>query len=139
MGYTHGWQQTGRPDDAEWATIRKDVLAIMQASGMPLAGPDGTAASLPGPDGGDIYFNGVGDDGYETFHIAQDGTDNGFCKTQKRAYDVVVAAILCYLGSVTGLYEIHVFDEDDYAAGLALALRALPHHAERLRVPEFPF
>lgn len=137
MGYSHGWQQTRQPDDAQWAIIRTDVLAIMDASGVPLAGPDGTASSLPGPDGGAIHFDGVGADVYETFRIMQNGGENGFCKTERRPYDVVVAAILCYLGSITGLYEVHVYDDDDYAAGLALAKRALPQHAERLRVPDF--
>jgi hypothetical protein len=139
MGYSHGWNRQIRPDDAQWATIRTDALAIMQASGVPLAGPDGTAASLPGPDGGAIHFDGVGADAYETFRITQSGDDREFCKTERRPYDAVVAAVLCYLGSVTGLYEVHVFDEDDYADGLALARRALPQHAERLRVPKFAF
>lgn len=137
MGHSHGWNRQIRPDDAQWAQIRIDVIAIMKASGIPLAGPDGTAASLPGAAGGPIHFDGVGADAHENFRITQDGQDREFCKTARKPYDVVVAAVLCYLGSVTGFYEVHVFEEDDYAAGLALARRALPRHAERLRIPEF--
>jgi len=136
MGYTHHWIQTSMPDDAAWKVIREDVLSIIRASDVPVIGYTGTADSLPGPADGAIHFDGVGADALETFRMTQGGIEHGFCKTAERPYDVIVAAIMCYLASITDFYEVNGFDEDDYAAGLALARKALPQHAERLRAPD---
>lgn len=42
-----------------------------------------------------IRFNGVGDDGYETFLV--EGESGNFCKTNMRPYDIVVCEVLLVL------------------------------------------
>lgn len=42
-----------------------------------------------------ICFNGIGEDGHETFGL-RNHEDNGFCKTAQKPYDEVVGAVLLW-------------------------------------------
>jgi len=44
-----------------------------------------------------IRFNGIGDDGHETFLIKNGGSDWDFCKTARKPYDIVVCEVLLVL------------------------------------------
>jgi hypothetical protein len=48
-----------------------------------------------------LRFNGIGEDGYETFVVANDGSGFNFCKTANKHYDIVVCECLlvlkCYI------------------------------------------
>ena len=49
-----------------------------------------------------IRFNGVGEDGHETFYLSPDESGWGFCKTARKPYDIVVVAILSMLDEYLG-------------------------------------
>lgn len=95
MGYTHYSK-----DSTATPAVIADACAIIAAAGITVCGPDGTGSpELTLEDG--IWLNGseaLGED-YETFHLpGTDGADDtgldSFCKTERRPYDTVVAAIL---------------------------------------------
>lgn len=169
MGYTHYFHHTRRFTNAQWAEVMTDlnrIAATARAEGITLA--DGFGESeLPAkgsesvtdgprylPDQRDesgekfVSFNGLGEDGHETFILFQnrapllphqDKARRGwdFCKTARKPYDVAVTACLCYLESV---YPGQISAESDGAAedwqdGLALARRALPEKGNMLRIP----
>jgi hypothetical protein len=130
MGYTHGWAQTRPFTDLEWAAVRRDISRICRLAGAFLQ------LSGPAPGNGPLVVDGIGEDGYETFRLCQNGREHAFCKTERRPFDVVVTASLCYLASVWGNYDVHGDgNEEDFAAGLALARQALPDQADRLARP----
>lgn len=94
MGYTHR-----SIDSTATPAVIADACAIIDAAGIAICGPDGTGTpELTAEDG--IWLNGseaLGED-YETFHLpGTDGADgtglDSFCKTGRRPYDTVVAAI----------------------------------------------
>lgn len=94
MGYTHY-----STDSTATPAVIADACAIIDASGIAICGPDGTGSPELTLEGG-IWLNGseaLGED-YETFHLpgtnGADGTGmDSFCKTGRRPYDAVVAAI----------------------------------------------
>lgn len=49
-----------------------------------------------------IRFNGVGDDGYETFWFDSTTTNFSFCKTARKPYDLVVCKVLWLLKKYFG-------------------------------------
>lgn len=94
MGYTHYWHPAGELPKAKWSAFQKDVKAILKASPTPVVfemddpkPPQVTAER--------VRFNGKGEDGYETFVFQRyDPEGFAFCKTDRRAYDPVVCAVL---------------------------------------------
>jgi len=123
-GYTNQWTYlTGpkNPDggftDSQWATIVREARAIIEAAeaqGIVVAGPNGTGRPIITDEV--ISLNGEGRDGHETFYLAKSPSAedrrihmedrqmfgrapgreiaSGFCKTNKKPYDAVVASIL---------------------------------------------
>jgi len=73
-----------------------------------------------------IRFNGVEEDGHETFFIPRTGTDWEFCKTARKPYDTVVVAMLTMLNDVNpdftwtsdGTIQDHQEGRELYAASL---------------------
>lgn len=45
----------------------------------------------------EILFNGVGENGHETFYFTPDNTKFNFCKTARKPYDAVVMKVLLVL------------------------------------------
>ena len=45
----------------------------------------------------EIRFNGIGDDGHETFLVRNMGTKFSFCKTARKPYDIVVSEVCLVL------------------------------------------
>lgn len=73
-----------------------------------------------------IRFNGVGDEGHETFVVTPSARDFEFCKTARKPYDTAVVAILCLLHHHT---EIEVSSDgvpEDWWRGLEFARRIEP-------------
>ena len=136
MGYTHYWTQKRDYTLKDWAWICADVRAILQASNVPVVReydePDVPAVV----DEREIRFNGISEDGCETFLIprrrfAQEPWEKGryrkgcsFCKTNRGAYDVIVTAILAVLAE-RGFEVSSDGSHEDWNAGVALASRAL--------------
>jgi hypothetical protein len=74
-----------------------------------------------------IRFNGLEDDGHETFILSANDRWS-FCKTAQKPYDIAVVAILClaehYGGAIQSISSDG--DADDWAEGLELARRIEP-------------
>ncbi len=98
MGYTHYFkaadQNDSRISDEAWKAILSDAEKLIAASPCALAHKCDEPDIKPeiGPDR--IFFNGVGDDGHETFVLAQKVENFAFCTTAAKPYDIVVTAIL---------------------------------------------
>jgi hypothetical protein len=105
MGYTHYWYQKRDATPAEWIAILDAARAIISESGdVKLAREYDDPDEAPPLSVDEIRFNGVGENGHETFLLERfkqapripvpDGSTFAFCKTAHKPYDVVVCAIL---------------------------------------------
>lgn len=162
MGYTHYYTQNRNFTKAEWKIVSADLKAIVDYAqhecGIPLANGNGDGGTSPQFSDTAILFNGVGDDGHETFIVRRvvptvkeyEGHNPAwdFTKTAQKPYDDVVTACLCYLGSVTRRdlngepimgTEVYSASSDgagsDFLTGLDLARKALPRVANQLDIP----
>ena len=109
MGYTHYWRQQRDFTETEWQELTR-LTKLITADGR------GVLARHPYDDhtltinDESIYFNGIGDEGHETFCITkkkrakmdyeeQEAYDKqgafDFCKTAQKPYDKYVVAVLC--------------------------------------------
>lgn len=92
MGYTHYW--------SGWLTVSaeliEDVQRLIDASGIAIA--DGQGSGQPVLLERDhIALNGFGEEGHETLwleHGVNHKSAGSFCKTARKPYDRVVAAVL---------------------------------------------
>ena len=95
---------SGEIDQETFNIIAADCKDVCDNSNVPLAFDHDFEGKEPvfGPDV--IRFNGVGDDGHETFLIYRDGHEGGFsfCKTAQKPYDEVVCACLIVLNHHLG-------------------------------------
>ena len=120
MGYTHYWRQLRDFTDTEWQELTR-LAKLITADGQGiLANAFSDKNSKPTIDNEEISFNGIGDDGHETFCITRkkrdlydyekqdsiqdaymhDKSGGGvfsFCKTAHKPYDKYVVAVLCAL------------------------------------------
>ena len=151
MVYTHYWTQTRAFTAEEWTETTEAIREIVSYTENMLAAPLGNGTGDPGTrpvfGAGEILFNGVGADSYETFAFSRkvlkgavgDGTcydSHGFCKTARKPYDVAVTATLCYLASVTGTHSVSSDGRGvDFVAGLNAARQAVPAKANMLDIP----
>ena len=118
MGYTHYWRQQRDFTDTEWQELTR-LAKLITADGQGiLANASSDKNSKPTIDNEEISFNGIGDDGHETFCITRkkrdlydyekqdsiqdaymhDKSGGGvfnFCKTAHKPYDKYVVAVLC--------------------------------------------
>jgi hypothetical protein len=154
MGYTHYFTLKKNIPAASWIDIQAActrILAAAIASGIAIAGPDGTGA--PQSTTEHIAFNGDdslpwqerGTQSYETFWISRkrerdrDGKLDGgaFCKTEYRPYDTACTAICCALETLWPEFFMVSSDgtADEWQAGLALARAALPEKGNQLKIP----
>lgn len=94
MGYTRYWRAERDMTTQEWARLMRCVEPIQRLAGVDLAGPLGIGR--PVVTHGRIAFNGAAETGedYETFELNRRDGGRGFCKTEHRPYDRVVAAVL---------------------------------------------
>lgn len=94
MGYTRYWAQARDLSAREWAHLTACVEPIQRLAGVDLAGPHGIGAPVVAY--GRLAFNGAAQTGedYETFELTRRSEGRGFCKTEHRPYDRVVAAVL---------------------------------------------
>ena len=156
MGYTHYWKQKRNLTIAQWIEVSADLHTILNhvqhEAGIALASGMSEGGTSPQFSDDRILFNGLGDDGHETFGISRkiDKDDWPFCKTARKPYDLAVTACLCYLSTVTrradpatgepiiGSEAFNVTsdgDGSDFLNGLALARAALPRLANILDLP----
>lgn len=96
MGYTHYWDVTKdvSSDSFMWLTIDvRSIFDYAQLQGIALADGYANEGSAPCVSNNEIWFNGVGDDMFETFFFT-DTAGSNFCKTGRKPYDIVVCAVL---------------------------------------------
>ena len=115
MGYTHYWRQLRDFTDTEWQELTR-LAKLITADGQGiLANEYDEENSKPTIDNEQIRFNGIGDNGHETFIITkkkrakreyeeQEAYDRQgafeFCKTAHKPYDKYVTAVLCALYNI---------------------------------------
>lgn len=101
MGYTHYFEFKTVPHEIKVREFLGLVRRIINTSNVPIQRcyddprPPCVTPSL-------ILFNGVGDDGHETFELKPTSTKWGFCKTAQKPYDEIVVAILLAADMIFG-------------------------------------
>ena len=110
MGYTHYWRQLRDFTDTEWQELTRLTKLITADGSSILANGISDKNSEPTIDNEQICYNGIGNDGHETFRITkkkrakadyeeQEAYDRQgafeFCKTAQKPYDRYVVAVLC--------------------------------------------
>ena len=99
MGYTHYWQGITFTD-SNWEKLHKDVRKLFKSLPVNIQREyDNSSRPLVGKDA--IVFNGVGNDGHETFFLSKGDPEFSFCKTSQKPYDLAVCCVLM-LASVHG-------------------------------------
>jgi hypothetical protein len=101
MGYTQYFKPVGKknPTKAEWRKFLVEVRGIIENCDVPLR-LEFDVDDPPRLDDDAIVFNGVGNDGHETFMLERVPSRregrclNWFCKTARKPYDAVVVAVL---------------------------------------------
>lgn len=143
MGYTHYFRQKRDLTDAEWNKLAVAVKSLINSvsNEVPVRFED-DSAKAPLIDDELIRFNGVEDDGHETFILtrtkrakydyeSQDEYDSegafNFCKTARKPYDVLVTAILLAAQHITdGAWDVSSDgDMTDWNDGFALVKKVL--------------
>lgn len=121
MGYTHYWKTNGAMTATEWEAITAAARKIVTKSTVALAFEYDEPEKKIVISKTAIRFNGIGDDGHETFCIGPDGTDFEFCKTARKPYDEVVVAILVACAVHASVFSWSSDGDDaDHADGLKL-------------------
>lgn len=122
MGYTHYIKAPKGIEPTTFARLSKAAAKVVEFTDAALRS-DSDEEGPPELTDELIRFNGVGDDGHETFVLTQDSSDFDFCKTAEKPYDEAVTAVLCLLHLYTdGAVEISSDGEPkDWQDGLALA------------------
>ena len=123
MGYTHYWDHP-MIDAEKWDKIVEDAKKLVAASPVKLAHDCDEPETPPHVGNENIWFNGVGDDGHETFVLTRKGTDFDFCKTAQKPYDLIVVAILA-VAAAHGVSVRADGDAPDWKDGLEYASRIL--------------
>jgi len=116
MGYTHYFPQNKSFTDDQWANVQngvRKILAYCEKQGIVLqyeynvAKPPSVTDSL-------IRFNGVEDEGHETFLITKErNSDFLFCKTAYKPYDLAVCLTLLLIQEVAPGVLLVSSDGDD--------------------------
>jgi hypothetical protein len=130
MGYTHYWTIHQPIPEELWKTICTAAAAASvvwrATTGHSIAweSDEPTRACEFGPER--IRFNGVGEEGHETFYLTPEATGSHtieFCKTAEKPYDSLVTAILAIAESTAAGYISVSSDGDrpDWEAGLDIA------------------
>jgi hypothetical protein len=113
VGFTRYWTVTRDVDPQTVLEAGRKMGGVVRVSGVSLAGPDGTGKPIVNVNTGEVAFNGVEGEDYETFRWPPDfvtgqasPTDQNsvfdFCKTGRLPYDAVVAACLAVAQEVLG-------------------------------------
>lgn len=106
MGYTHYWELKSTASNTKYRKALSDIRKLVKENVSILANGMGDINSKPQLKGL-ISFNGIEEEGHETFYLPNsvdkfdferhDGKSFDFCKTNQKRYDPVVVACLCVL------------------------------------------
>jgi len=124
MGYTHYWKNEGFTPE-QWGEACEISRKIIDASAVPVQfeyDQDDDPEVSPSL----IRFNGVEDDGHETFYLTPVSDSFSFCKTARKPYDEIVVAVLGALAEINPHFSWSSDgDAQDHIDGIALYQRAL--------------
>ena len=125
MGYTHYWSLKEKPTRAAWQAYIAAVEAVLDSTATRLAYEYDAPRKPPEVSMAQVRFNGVGDNGHETFIVRPEVTDFEFCKTAQKPYDAEVVACL-----ILANYYLPTFSwssdgsKRNFQRGLGLAIEA---------------
>lgn len=95
MGYTHYFETVGQaPTDSEWNQIVAETKKVFKKHKEILCRECDTPKESPIADVDEIFFNGKGNDGHETFVLERTQKGFNFCKTAQKPYDAAVVEVL---------------------------------------------
>lgn len=120
MGYTHYWDcpQTKTLPLALQEACKRIIKTARSKYFIQVQWEDDTPRA-PEITGDVIRFNGVGEDGHETFYFENHA--GGFCKTARKDYDaVVVACLIAAKQYITGFEWRSDGDPEEHADGVRL-------------------
>ena len=99
MGYTNYWECYTDFTDEEWEAVCNEAQYIKEIDSSYQENMFRTLDSvdiLKGKVINEICFNGVADNGCETFYLNKKATDFSFCKTREMPYDIYVWHLLTF-------------------------------------------
>ena len=156
MGYTHYWRKDPELPAKSWAAFTKDVTRLVQFVkddvGIPLNW-ESDDKRAPAITSDLVRFNGVGEDGHETFFFKREASKEdtarakkddwlrgkvfAFCKTAYKPYDIAVTAVLIAASKHFGEHILISSDGNDegWKAGRNLVQRVLNYGAD-YKLPE---
>lgn len=103
MGYTHYWSGQRDFTSVEWKAIKagaKKIIAAAKKDGVLVAFEYTEPKQKAEISDTRIRFNGIEDEGHETFALDIQREDFTFCKTARKPYDAVVVSILAMADKV---------------------------------------
>jgi len=147
MGYCHSWKHKKAIPVNDWRDFTRFATSVFVSAalrGVPIAREYDRPYEPPEINKDEIIFNGIGDDGCETFVIERKPTPWAYppgeelpavtaiekkegvacwCKTNRYPYDLICVALLCYLSwHHADCFEISSNGgPDDWAGGFRLA------------------
>lgn len=127
MGYTHYWRRDKNLDVDKFKKASADCKKVADWLRIPIQ-YEYNRDEPPVFDWNLIRFNGVGDDGHETFYVQRICTESfQFCKTARKEYDTVVVACLIVLKHYFGDDIVISSDGDvkDWQLGLNACQKCL--------------
>jgi len=146
MGYTHYWRQNKILPENQWAYFKElaeQVIQEVQSNNIELVFEHDKAQLKPLVSDSLIQFNGVGDNGHETFYFpirsseenSEEGKCFNFCKTARKDYDVAVVAMLIMakiaFGDNVSISSdgdwTSTNDKGDFEAGYSVVKKILPN------------
>ena len=96
MGYTNYWECETDFTDDEWSAVCEEARYIKDIAGAGYG--ENMFRALDSVDilENEICYNGVADNGCETFYLNKKATDFSFCKTREMPYDIYVWHLLTF-------------------------------------------
>lgn len=135
MGYTHYWGDSKSPayptfTPDQWkqvcGAVRQAINVARDEYHLKVQA-DSDIDEPPEINSESISFNGIGDDGHETFALNRQAEDWNFCKTARKPYDALVVATLIIANRANPHFRWRSDgDPDDHEKGLILAKKAWP-------------
>jgi hypothetical protein len=92
MGYVHYWK-VQEVEQSKWDAFVEDIKQVFSAGSYPITSEDDSDLP-PRIDDTGVRFNGIDEDGHETFMIERSCTGFDFCKTARKPYDLPVCIAL---------------------------------------------
>lgn len=127
MGYTHYWEKPNGLKNSKFLDYINDLREVTKGSEDILQLEYDEAKPIEISTEA-VSFNGIGDDGHETFYLTPDAEDFAFCKTACKPYDTyVVAALILAKYHFEDAIEVSSDGcKGEWEEGLALLKEALP-------------